>query len=401
MGEPSSPIFAAVFAYAAFSAASLAQPSTKAETTPFQSPVPAAYAVSAEPTPFFHSSEGMVVKFHDTGLARGGHLSVGLDEEVAALGGGLEGDGKAHALVAVGDNLRGVDAHHLAVHIHQGPAGVARVDGGVRLDIGHALFAVALHRPVQAGDNAPGKGAGEPLAAGVANGHHPLPDGELVRVPKLRRGKAVVVGLDDRQVRGAVHAHHHRVVLLAVIGGHGDQHALGVQHHMGVGDDIPVGSGDDARAGAVGLLPGAGDGDSHRGLHHPVVDLLGVQGVALRLLMDGEALLVGGHIHLGQFDFGLAGAAVLGLPRFLLGAVRLALAEGGELLPRQSGSTAASYPRVHRKGNEPHNGARRQGGGQPQEHLQPQAHFLPGRLGGGLGWALGRHGIPPHGLLSP
>ena len=46
----------------------------------------------------------------------------------------------------------------------------------------------------------------------------PLPNGKLVRVPKLRRGKAIVVGLDDRQVRGAVHAHHHGVVLLAVVG---------------------------------------------------------------------------------------------------------------------------------------------------------------------------------------
>ena len=47
---------------------SVAQLSTNAETTSSQEPLPAAYNVSAVPRPFFHSSDGIVVKFHDTGV---------------------------------------------------------------------------------------------------------------------------------------------------------------------------------------------------------------------------------------------------------------------------------------------------------------------------------------------
>ena len=85
-----------------------------------------------------------------------------------------DGNGKAHALVALGNDLRRVDAHHLAVKVHQGSAGVAGVDSRVSLNVGHAVFAVFAHFPVQTGDDAPGEGAGEPVAAGVANGQHPL-----------------------------------------------------------------------------------------------------------------------------------------------------------------------------------------------------------------------------------
>ena len=47
---------------------SAAQPSTKAVSTPVHSPVPCAYSSRAWPTPLFHSSEGMAVKFQETGI---------------------------------------------------------------------------------------------------------------------------------------------------------------------------------------------------------------------------------------------------------------------------------------------------------------------------------------------
>ena len=51
-------------------AASLAHPSTNALTTAAQlsSVWSAAYVVRAEPTPFFHSSEGIVENVHATGV---------------------------------------------------------------------------------------------------------------------------------------------------------------------------------------------------------------------------------------------------------------------------------------------------------------------------------------------
>ena len=111
----------------------------------------------------------------------------------------------------------------------------------------------------------------------------------------------MVVGLQHRQVRGAVHAHHHRIILLTVIGGHLDQRAFGVEHHMGVGDNIPIAGGDNARAGALaGLaLPGKLRGHRDCGGHHLVVHGLRVQNIARRPFLNLNALGVGGHVHLG------------------------------------------------------------------------------------------------------
>ena len=47
---------------------SVSQPFTNACTTLFQSPVPCAYSSMADPTLFFHCSEGIVEKFHGTTL---------------------------------------------------------------------------------------------------------------------------------------------------------------------------------------------------------------------------------------------------------------------------------------------------------------------------------------------
>ena len=161
---------------------------------------------------------------------------------------------------------------------------------------------------------------------------------------------------------------------------------------MGVGDDIPIAGGDDARTGAVGGLAGARGGDGHGGLHHLVVDLLGVQGLPFRLLVDGDALLVGGHVHVGQLNLRRLGGVLA-----LLGAVRLAFL--GQRLHQRAPLLGPGHRPADDKPGKTQNHPDGQGGGNPQKDLQPPGHFLPGRLGrlpGGLAVpGLARLGLVP------
>ena len=191
---------------------------------------------------------------------------------------GLGGDGEAQPL-DVGElrhHLDGVDAHHLAVLVDEGPAGVAGVQGHVGLDQGHGP-AVHVHVPVQGGDETVRKGAPELHAQGVADGVNRLAHRQEGRVPQLRRGQVPGVhDLEDRQVVDLVADHVLGLVLDVIREGHGAVPPPG--HHVVVGEDVAVRRDDDA-----GPHAGAGVGHvadhRHRGGIHPGVDLLRRQGL--------------------------------------------------------------------------------------------------------------------------
>src|SRR5262249_47227976 len=105
-----------------------------------------------------------------------------------------------------------VDADHLAAHIEQRPAGVARIDRDVGLDEGNKVL-LREAAPLRAHD-ARGDGARE--AEGRADRDHPFSDLEPVRVAHLHRGQAGRVDLDEREIGALVRADHTRLELALV-----------------------------------------------------------------------------------------------------------------------------------------------------------------------------------------
>ena len=232
----------------------------------------------------------------------------------------VDGDGEAQSLgsgapAVGGGGLGGDDAHHLAVAVEEGAAGVAGVDGSVDLD--HVKGgAVEVDLPVEAGDDAPAHGEGQ-LPQGVADGGHVLPYGELIRGAQHHglEGRVARVHLQHGDVVVRVAAHHLGSVGFAVI--EGDLHVRGAADYVGVGGDIAVGGEDEAAAGAGGLhrlaeevVARQGGGvDAHAAVHVGVVELREAEtlaaGDADSLHLHG--LAVAAH-HLGLVRLGAAPA---------------------------------------------------------------------------------------------
>src|SRR5438105_1561225 len=97
----------------------------------------------------------------------------------------------------------GVDADQLAARVHQRAAGVARVDGGVRLNEVFVAGDAEAGAP-ERGDDAERDGLIE--LERVADGQHPLRDLQLRRVAPRHRRQAARVDLQQRQVDGRIDA---------------------------------------------------------------------------------------------------------------------------------------------------------------------------------------------------
>src|SRR4051812_6290435 len=242
---------------------------------------------------------------------------------------GVDRDGEAEARAAgrrgvrTGGVHRGVDADDVAVHVDERAAGVARVQGRVRLDrlvrrrrragVAVELLAAELERPlavaaaltlplalalallrrdghvaVQGGDDAAGDGAGETL--GGADRHDLVADLDAVGVAEGGHSQAGgVLQLDEGEVLLAVGADDLRGVGLAVAGAHLDGGGSG--DDVVVGDDLAVAGDDHAGAGGLTGVRGGVDLDDAR---------------ADRLGDPGDRALGGGRHHIG------AGAAAGG-----------------------------------------------------------------------------------------
>ena len=202
----------------------------------------------------------------------------------------VNGNGEAQTLHrggGVGGVLGGHDAHHLAVQVHQGAAGVAGVDGAVHLD--HVEGgAVHVDGAVAAGHIAAAHGERQ-LAQGIADGQHGVTHVHIGAVAQCHGGQPGGVDLQHRHVVVAVAADDGGIVGVAVIQRY--LHGGGAADHVVVGDDVAVLADDKAAAAGGGLggltehVGGGGAVDGHGGVHRGGVHLGGLHlGLAVHLL---------------------------------------------------------------------------------------------------------------------
>ena len=219
-----------------------------------------------------------------------GHITV--VDQIGEHGGHVvNGNGEADALNAgagIGGAgvLGGGDANHLAVHVEQGAAGVAGVDGGIGLNHADGGGAAAGgNLPVDAADVADGLGGGK-LAQRIADSGDHIADGQVMAAAQGGGGQTGGLHLQNRHIVGGVLAHELGLVFRAVVGGDGER--IRVLYHMAVGDDVAVlgeneaGAGGSAGGGAVDAVRGHGAGDGHHVVHAGGVELGGGHGTAVR-----------------------------------------------------------------------------------------------------------------------
>jgi len=135
----------------------------------------------------------------------------------------------------------GVDADDFAGKVDECAAAVAGIDGGIGLD----EVLIALDAQVLAAnraDDAGGDGLGKPERR--ADGDDPFADLELRGVSEAGAGKVGGADVDDGEVGECVLADEGSLKLAIVREGDGD--LLGALDHVGIGDDVAVGTDDDA-----------------------------------------------------------------------------------------------------------------------------------------------------------
>ena len=236
----------------------------------------------------------------------------------------VDGDGEADVVDGRGGGRRGAgilgvgDADDLTVEVKQRTAGVAGVDGAVRLNEVHGQGIGEGDLPILGADKTGGEGEGQ-LAQRVADGHHAVAHVQVVGVAQNHRGQPLGVHLQDGHVVAFVVADEGRVIGVAVVHGYGD--AVGVFHHVVVGQDIAVLGEDEAGTGRGGggleapVVGGDGGGDADGGIDVGGVNLrgghflAGVHGDGVQDALFPDALKHGGFVLAHRA--GLAAAAFI------------------------------------------------------------------------------------------
>ena len=143
----------------------------------------------------------------------------------------------------------GVDPDHFAAGIDQRSAGVAWIDGRVRLDELARLAGIGRVRigAVHGADDAARYRETESVR--IAEGQHGLSGPNFFRVAPGSAGQIGGVHFQDRQVGQRIGADQFRFQDAPIAGGHAD--VDGSIDHVIVGDDVAVGRDHDAAAHAV------------------------------------------------------------------------------------------------------------------------------------------------------
>ena len=215
------------------------------------------------------------------------------------------GDREADALDAGvgGHHLHIGDADHLAVHVQQRAAGVAFVDGGVRLQQVHAV-ALVVDAALDGGDDAAGQRETEFLTQRVADGGHAVADLQRGAVAEDGGRETLRFDLQHSDVADGIRADELRLADAVVRKRHG--RAVAVRDHVGVRQDEAVLREDDAGAPVIAALAVHIAGDRDDALRAAAVQLLQAQ-----LLAAGDDAAFKVFRQRGLFDVD-GRAAVLG-----------------------------------------------------------------------------------------
>ena len=158
-----------------------------------------------------------------------------------------DGEGKSHVAAGLAVDLR-VDADDLAVHVKQGPARVARVDGDIGLNEGHIVFIRQVARFCT--DDAGGDGVLQ--AERRSDCRDPFAGPCPVRVAYAYDRQVGCVNLDQRNIGAAIHAQHLGLELAFVGEFYRDLGCIG--HDVGIGQDGAVRADDKTRTLALRRL---------------------------------------------------------------------------------------------------------------------------------------------------
>ena len=176
-----------------------------------------------------------------------------LDQLVHDLLDQVDRDGKAISGIEAGlARNRRVDADGFALHVDQGPARIARVDGGISLDeIGNAEVGrlEPLETPALGADDAAGDRKRELVAQRVPDGQYPLADALVVAVAQRDRLEILRVDLEHGDIGVGIGAHDFSHELAFVMQPHRD--LVRARHHVVVGEDVAVRGDDEAGAGSL------------------------------------------------------------------------------------------------------------------------------------------------------
>ena len=138
---------------------------------------------------------------------------------------------------------RSVHADHFAGGADQWATAVARVHGGIRLDVGHPLAFSDVGIGASNGtDDACRDRVVQPER--VPDGDGPFPRPQPIRVPKACHRQVVGHHLHHGHVRQWITAQH--VAVEATTVGKRDRHPIRPTHHVFIGEDQAVGPGDEA-----------------------------------------------------------------------------------------------------------------------------------------------------------
>ena len=153
---------------------------------------------------------------------------------------------------------RRIDADHIAVEVEHRSARIAHVDGRVGLDV--AVVGADAGDPAVERGNDPG-GDGATQAIRVADGQDPVADPGAGAVAPADIGQVAALDLEHREVGSGIATDDARRIFAPVGGGDRDavdgSGAVDALDQMVVGDDVPVGRNDEARAQRAGLAGAA------------------------------------------------------------------------------------------------------------------------------------------------
>ncbi|MNV01074.1 hypothetical protein D3C71_912620 [compost metagenome] len=130
-------------------------------------------------------------------------------------------------------NDRRIDADHLALHVEERTAGIALVDGRIRLD--EIVIGAGIDITPARGNNTDRQRSAKP--EGIADGHHPVADAHAARITELdglqRRFR---LHLQDGKIGFRIGANQRRLELRTVRENHLD--GVGTLDDVVVGDDV-------------------------------------------------------------------------------------------------------------------------------------------------------------------